>query len=154
MTFKEMKNKKYAYTFFALVLVVGVAFGVLTSGAAMASGGRTDYPVNQNGETYGSVETNVHPDLQDYPDLIAAIGEDGVVGYVRKTELDGEQPKNPEEASRYMERLDAAREAAKAAGQEYLRYIPVYEEDGVTVIGRFGVDYLWSDEPFYEHDVK
>ena len=47
----------------------------------------------------------------------------------------------PEEAIEYMAKLELEIANAKAAGQEHFRYIPLYESDGITVIGTFGVPY-------------
>ncbi|MFJ7185065.1 metal ABC transporter substrate-binding protein [Lysinibacillus xylanilyticus] len=78
------------------------------------------YPTNENGQTYG-------PDMGelmlDEPDLISAIGIDGTVGYVKKEDLNGPQPKTPEEAVKLNE--------AKP------REIPMYDVDGENIIGKF-----------------
>lgn len=149
-------NKKILGFILAIVLVSGVICGVTLSskGLEADASGKPVYPVNQNGETYGTADPRVRPELQEYPDLIYVKGEDGVFGYIRRSEAEGEQPKTPEEAVLYMERKEAEREAARAAGQEYRRYVPIYEEDGLTIIGRFGIDWLGTDEPTYEIDVK
>lgn len=55
-----------------------------------------NYPKNKNGQTYGSTADAASPETE--PDLISAIGVDGTAGYVLKKDLDGEQPKSPEEA--------------------------------------------------------
>jgi hypothetical protein len=87
------------------------------------------YPVNEQGQTYGP---NIHTDdpyeTFGEPDLIAAIGENGVAGYIKATDQLGPQFSSPEEAIAYQE-------AIKAAGG--YRSIPLYEADGKTVIGEF-----------------
>lgn len=84
----------------------------------------TNYPKNELGETYGkSIDAKVN---EIEPDLISAVGEDGIKGYVRQTELEGEVPKNPEEA------------LAKEAKTD--RYINLYKSDGKTIIGKFKVE--------------
>ncbi len=86
------------------------------------------YPVNALGETYGPMVTWL-----EEPDLELAHGKDGVIGYLRRTELDAAtgvgQVHSPEEA---------------LAWNEYVRQrgaveIPLYREDGVTVVGYFVV---------------
>lgn len=62
------------------------------------------------------------------PALIRTAGDHGVTGYVRYVDLEGPQPSNPEEAS-------------ATSGQE--RVIPVYAEDGFTVVDWYT---LSSDE--------
>lgn len=57
------------------------------------------------------------------PDLMSAEGENGTIGYVKKEDLNGPQPKTPEEAVKLNE--------AKS------REIPLYDDDGKTVIGKF-----------------
>lgn len=54
------------------------------------------YPVNDKGETYGPNMGNMM--IIDEPDLILAQGENSIIGYVKKVELDGPKPKTPEEA--------------------------------------------------------
>ena len=81
------------------------------------------YPVNQNGETYG-------PDIKDWtgpgPDLMLAENGEGVVGYIRQSEVPGAQVSTLEEAVEYMKN--------RVPGP-----VPVnmYLEDGTTVIGEF-----------------
>ena len=68
---------------------------------------------------------------EDRPDLIAAVGVDGISGYVRKTDLDGDMPNSPEEAVKLMN------------SPEYLytaRIIPLYDSEGKKVIGEFRID--------------
>ncbi|MFJ7738838.1 metal ABC transporter substrate-binding protein [Lysinibacillus sp. NPDC097287] len=81
------------------------------------------YPTNENGQTYG-------PDMGDLnlgeigePTLMLAEGENGTIGYVKKEDLNGPQPKTPKEAVKLNE--------AKP------REIPLYDVDGETVIGKF-----------------
>ena len=77
------------------------------------------YPVNENGETYGTLAEGTLPlfpieNIEQYerlPDLIAAVSSNGREGYVRKKDL--------------YEGGDA---------------IPVYEQDGTTVIGTFSMN--------------
>jgi hypothetical protein len=42
----------------------------------------------------------------------------------------------------YMDRQAALIEEAKARGDKYQRYVPLYDSDGVTVKGRFGMEIL------------
>jgi hypothetical protein len=82
------------------------------------------YPVNENGMSYGS---GASIDADDPgPDLIAAIGTNGRCGFVRASDRDEEPPADPEEALAQMADLDPD-------GRE----VPLYAQDGVTVIGRF-----------------
>lgn len=84
------------------------------------------YGVNKNGQTYGVVDKLT--DEKDYPDLVGAVGIDGTKGYVLSKELLSRQ-------------IPATREAAAAlmTDPNYIqgRYINLYAEDGVTVIGKF-----------------
>jgi hypothetical protein len=84
------------------------------------------FPRNANGQTYGSVISR--PGLVtpgSVPDLIKAQGVDGTIGYVRFTDLQGPQPKNPQEA--------VALSKKNLASPRHL--IPLYAVDGKTVIG-------------------
>ncbi len=84
------------------------------------------YPVNALGETYGPYV----PWLPD-PDLGLAQGKDGVIGYLRQSELDEVTG---------VGQVHSAEEAV--AWTEYVRQrgpveVPLYKEDGVTVVGGF-----------------
>lgn len=82
------------------------------------------YSVNANNETYGS--GLLADTLGIEPDLIAAVGRDGIEGYVRSEDL-SPTPSNPEEAV-FMAEL------AKTD-----RTIPLYSLDG-EVIGEFFIN--------------
>lgn len=96
-----------------------------------------DYSVNETGLTYGSAAEAPSPDQE--PDLIAAMATNGLVGYVRKSELDiangsaaAAEFRSPEEALAWQAEQDAL-----AAHSDEARTVPVYALDGVTVIGEF-----------------
>lgn len=84
------------------------------------------YPKNKNGQTYGYAAYATSPETE--PDLILATGVDGTEGYVLKKDVDGEQPKTPEEAI-------AIQNSRSPDGWD----IPLYDKDGETVIGVFHV---------------
>ena len=87
--------------------------------------------VNKNGQTYGTYEIDENGEIIE-PDLMAVIGLDDVEGYVKRVDLydEANQPNNPEEAIAYMKKRE----------KEGPRIIPVYKEDGKTVIGKFKID--------------
>lgn len=92
--------------------------------------GKTDYPTNKNGQTYGNV---CHVMVEDYPDLIGVVATNGKEGYVYKEDFVDEYiPQSPEEAVEYMKVLEELNNQGI-----YFRIIPVYESDGETVIGEF-----------------
>lgn len=68
--------------------------------------------VNEYGQTYGVDAL--------YPDLVAVISDDDKTGYIYKTDLNSEPPKNIEEA---------------LARNDYNTVINVYASDGKTIIG-------------------
>ena len=83
--------------------------------------------VNARGETYGSEAYGANPDL------ISAVATNGREGYIRRTDLDaatGPEPSSPPEA--------IARQDSREPGSTY---IPVFESDGVTVIGQFEISH-------------
>jgi len=80
------------------------------------------YRVNENGKTYGP-GIYAHSD-DEFPDLILAEGTNQKIGYVKKTDLFEEMPATPEEALERQKNNKA-------------RSIPLYEKDGITVIGEF-----------------
>ena len=91
----------------------------------------TSVPVNCNGETYGSEVFLNQMGIE--PDLIKALGENGVIGYVKADDLDNSPVICPEDISEYLSNLSEH------------RTIPLYAEDGITVIGSFVIDNSWSE---------
>ena len=84
------------------------------------------YPVNENGLSYGS-GAGVDED-DPGPDLVAAIGTNGRCGFVRASDREEDIPGDPEEALAHLAELDPDG-----------RDIPLYAQDGVTVIGSFHI---------------
>ncbi|GLX66053.1 hypothetical protein MU1_03970 [Paenibacillus glycanilyticus] len=82
---------------------------------------KSDYQTNEQGETYGH-----GPFTGVEPDLIKAEGENGVVGYVKASDLSPSYS-SPEEALANQELLNKS---------EY-RSIHLYKSDGKTIIGEF-----------------
>ncbi|MBP1991208.1 hypothetical protein [Paenibacillus eucommiae] len=114
----------------SFVFVVMVALGSLTIHFTSANSDnfvKAKFPKNANGQTYGS-DSDVR-NSEEGPDLIEAYGVAGNIGYVLKKDLEGDRPKSPEEA--------VAMEKKKVPGS--ISYIPLYEADGKTVIGKFKI---------------
>jgi hypothetical protein len=84
------------------------------------------YPVNENGMSYGS-GAGIDED-DPGPDLVAAHGTDGRCGFVRASDRQQDPPGSPEEAAAHMADLDPDG-----------RDVPLYAQDGVTVIGSFHI---------------
>ncbi|QQE73750.1 peptidase M56 BlaR1 [Brevibacillus composti] len=112
------------------VLGIGITLGILSVGTTLANRQDQDqinFPVNENGQTYGSSLYASSPSKE--PDLIKAIGVDGTVGYVKSTDLNESLPKTPTQA------LDHQRNKKKGH-----RTIPLYDVNGKKVIGTFHVE--------------
>lgn len=92
------------------------------------------YPVNANGETYGPT---LPDENAEEPDLILALGEGGITGYIKVTDTD-DGVTSPEEALAYMEFAEKRDDFS----------IPLYMQDGETIIGEF---ILNNTPPAYEH---
>jgi hypothetical protein len=118
-----------------LVLVGGaaIATGALSNGDQIVihslSGSNTNsapvWPTNANGQTYGSLSKSTSSATD--PVLVQAIATNGKEGYVFSSQLNPPGPSSPAQA--------LAQQAAKTTPQ----YIPVYAQDGTTVIGQFVV---------------
>lgn len=80
------------------------------------------YPVNENGERYGY---DVLDNTETSPELILAQNEDGLLGYIRASDMDRLSPSTPEEAAGYEP-------------EGY--YINMYLQDGKTQIGKFYIE--------------
>ena len=148
-------KKSIAIPFIAGI-VVAIGIFCMIAAVAPTPNGEGGYPrpvfsTNENGETYGTCSGL---DPEDWPDLIAAVGINGVDGYIRDSEAhpEEEQPKNPEEAVLYMKWLEEEMRNAKESGLEYLRIIPLYAEDGITIIDQFGISFPGEVADVYEVD--
>ncbi len=84
-----------------------------------------NYPVNENGQTYGSAPYGSGLSQDVEPDLLAAYGVNGLLGYVKSVDLRGPVFNSPQEAIAYQETHKGG------------RVIPLYEVDGVTIIDEF-----------------
>ncbi|MDR3240520.1 MAG: hypothetical protein LBT44_10635 [Clostridiales bacterium] len=144
-----MKRRLPRLRVLVFVFACGMALFLGIPSAVSAYNTAKQLPVNQNGQTYGSgyVEDPSNPVV---PDLVLAIGKDDVHGevhgYISNAEIDnyfGPRPNTLEEAAAYSKRVEEEltelAEDALARGDEYIYYVPLYESDGETVIGRFGL---------------
>ena len=110
-------------------IVVALLAGLAAVAIASASeSGPTNWTRNASGQTYGSGLLARSP--ADEPDLILVEATNGKVGYSSRVDLEGPEPKTPEEALR----LQAAQGGKPRA-------IPVYLSDGKTAIGVFLCEY-------------
>lgn len=118
-----------------IALIVIAAVGSLGAGAAVSGGfpgvwsdndlGRPipKFSKNDSGQTYGSLsktETDV-----DAPDLISAVGTNGLSGYIRREDLLLPLPQSPEQA------------LIEQAKRPSSRTMPLYKADGKSVIGEY-----------------
>lgn len=93
---------------------------------------KPDFPQNKSGQTYGET-FNVA--FENFPDLIGVIATNGKEGYAYKEDLIGEYvPQSPEEAVEYMNKLAELNEQGI-----FFQVIPVYKNDGKTVIGEYEI---------------
>lgn len=119
--------------------VAAAATGALSPGhqvtiQSLSSAGTTStpaWPKNVSGQSYGSLLDSTSSATE--PDLAKVIATNGKVGYVYSYQLDGVMPSNPEQA--------VASQATRTAPQ----YIPVYAQDGSTIIGQFMVSAPTAD---------
>ncbi len=89
---------------------------------------RSNFPQNSAGQTYGSAADAQA--LADGPDLVAVVGDSGVLGFVYNEELNGSHFTTLAEALTW----EADRDAGK------LVTLKVYDLDGQTVVDTFTLD--------------
>lgn len=115
-------------TFRQKMTVAFLVAAVVGSAAGIAFGvGEADEPRPRIGGWPEDVDGDeIISDTGDerIPELIAAVGDNGIEGYVRNNDLQGPQPSSPEEA-------------VELSGQE--RVIPLYAADGVTVVDHYTI---------------
>lgn len=101
------------------------------------------YLVNAAGQTYGSAMFAEARD--DRPDLMAAVGNNGVSGYVYSADLEEESPETLDEALAQQEMYDALIANWDGETPIVIRTIPLYASDGQTVIGEYDISFVPSD---------
>lgn len=101
------------------------------------------YSVNEAGQTYGSAMFAEARD--DRPDLMAAVGNNGVSGYVYSADLEEESPETLDEALAQQEMYDALIANWDGETPIVIRTIPLYASDGQTVIGEYDISFVPSD---------
>jgi hypothetical protein len=119
--------------------VTAIATGSLTNGDQVvihqlpgtAQSATPGWPTNANGQTYGSLLKSTSSATD--PDLVQVIATNSEAGYVYSSQLNQAAPSSPAAA--------VAQQAANTTGQ----FIPVYAQDGTTVIGQFEVSEPGSD---------
>ncbi len=104
---------------------ISVTYRIFTESKLTTSGRYPDetYPTNDAGLTYGpDIKDNTNP--AQGPDLIQVCNEDGQVGYIYASDIKG-----------------GAQSLEEAISWEPRTYkVPMYLEDGKTVIGEFTID--------------
>jgi len=124
------KNKtKFIYMLCSAILGVFLGISIIFFMKMAVSGEGVQYLINENGNTYGSGADA--PSYEEMPDLIRAMGTNGKEGYVYFKDLQGFIPNNPEEAVAYMIELEKTGFPS--------RFIPLYTQDGKTVIGEYEI---------------
>jgi hypothetical protein len=120
--YKNYKLNRYMFMLSA-VLVIALLIVVAYSASADASNEQFNYNTNEHGQTFGSAM--FAESYETEPDLISAMGENGVFGYVYKEDLYCPTPSTREEA------------LAMSQTRIKTQTIPLYASDGRTVIGEF-----------------
>lgn len=104
-----------------IVPITDAVSNISMSDKSISSETGPEYLINENGESYGADcrEQSIEP-----PDLQLAKNAEGIVGYIRTSEIPGAAISSPAEAIKYVPRSG---------------YINLYAKDGKTVIGQFFV---------------
>lgn len=135
-----MKLKTFVKTLFVLTILLGCGLGTFIFASSNNNNNnvhetldslRGYFLKNDDGQTYGTHIDHGNGEFEE-PDLIAVVGEDNVEGYVKKSDLynDLETPSTPEEAIEYTKKKE----------EQGPRFIPVYTNDGKTIIGKYMVN--------------
>lgn len=80
-----------------------------------------NYPINELGETFGG---DIKWSTDQSPELILVKNEDGLVGYIKASDMDPNPPTTPAEAASY---------------ESNSFFVPMYLQDGYTKIGEFKI---------------
>lgn len=122
--FKQIKN--LTKTIFIIILIISVLQMFVLSVFAKSEfvenyHQKMTYSINENGDTYGTDAQLLTVGYE--ADLILAVGENNIVGYVKATDLD--------------DGVSSPLEAQNLGTNNTTRYIPLYSSDGETIIDRF-----------------
>lgn len=90
------------------------------------------FNINENGDTYGTYISDKNGNILQEPDLMEAIGEGGIDGYIKKSDVYDEEnePNTPKE---FVSKQKLNR-------NKQVRIIPLYEKDGKTIIGEYHIN--------------
>lgn len=120
----------------SLILVCIIVFSFTLYAFAANEDLRAGYKTNANGETFGN---DIQAMALGYEaDLILATGENGVLGYIRTSDLDN-KVSDPDEA--------VSKQNYRIVHSLTVRYIPLYKEDGKTIVGRFAIHFNKNEIP-------
>lgn len=120
------------------MLILVAAMSMFLTGCGKEEGrfvGSVYYPVNEQGQTYGSSalayeqipEGILASEAIEYlPDLVSVVNSDGTEGYVLREDFHPSTPTSPEEA--ILMQNDGAFDEEE---------VPLYASDGKTVLGTF-----------------
>ncbi|HBF4772709.1 beta-lactamase inducer [Clostridioides difficile] len=132
---KDKKKINLGFKFLLTFIIVGSMFSINANSEPNENilgdiSGKISY--NKNGETYGPSVTDSNGNLVE-PELIQALGIGKKVGYVRQRDLYDcdNQPKTPEEAVLYTR---------KRSFNIFKKSIPLYDKEGIKIIGRFKIN--------------
>ncbi|MFA5531041.1 MAG: hypothetical protein WDA11_10295 [Thiohalomonadaceae bacterium] len=132
-----MNTKRIAII--AFILGVALSLSIVTALAQpdQEHGKSPSYPINESGLTYGSASDAASP--EEEPDLISAVGVDGIEGYVYSKDLQEGAPNTPEEAIVMTKAMDEKMASLRLGETLVVRTIPLYDIDGKTIIGKFAI---------------
>lgn len=127
----DMKQKKDLYIVIPLLLICAFVYTTELNVLQHKSEANKEnhenilkaakYPPNENNETYGA---DIKELVDNGPDLILAKNKSGLIGYIRASDMNANEPATPEDAAAYQKRS---------------YYIPMYLSDGYTRIGVFEI---------------
>ena len=142
-----MLKKKKNIIVFAFVL--GLLFSLTATNIFADKNGKPAFPVNKNGQTYGS-DMKIE-DPKAAPDLISILASNGKEGYAYKEDLYALEYYITEEKALENSKIqiEIFKKAAKKNPDVMIvpwHSIPVYESDGKTIIG----EYVYMYSPYLE----
>lgn len=109
------------------ISIISVSLIVLNMCIIAQAGNQIEYEKNEHGKTFGN---DIQASIIGYEaDLILAIGEDNVCGYIKSSDLN-DDVRSPQDAISTQKNLSNGKR---------VHYIPIYEKNGTNVIGKFSI---------------
>lgn len=108
-----------------IILIIGFTISNYNSSSLKIQASSEIWPVNFNGQTYG----RDYRLMLEKPNLILAINDMGIIGYVKESDLSASDVDSLDDVIMHLQTTSSKQKS-----------IPLYASDGTTIIGKFNLN--------------